>query len=329
MSVGEQKGDLIISWAWAMTCNECKMVWFFSCLFFSWTGVPKLAQVAQLFCDTLFRQASCRVNLSSWSGTRSQMHPPLFPNLATHSVVSSSFTLSSSTMDGSSIHLQSSIINHVMSQRQTHFEPAQETILWYLAPGVKGPSWLGWTLRQQLYCYQGLPICRSQRSGEGTIKESDQRPQVVSPSTLCSLYWPTLSPSLSELMLNLLEVSLACGVPDLLHRIPEEYTLSFIFGPTLSITSGELVVFFSPFQDRTWVSPRTYLLHVYFLHSSSWTEHAFNTIVPIHSRFLVILHRHCHHDTHSHPHFIFINHCCYGQWILSLLAPPSLSPVVQ
>jgi hypothetical protein len=59
----------------------------------------------------LFHAVDAALSIAAWhAGTQSQIHPPLFPNLTMHSVVASSFTLSSSTTDGSST--PSSIFDH-------------------------------------------------------------------------------------------------------------------------------------------------------------------------------------------------------------------------
>jgi protein SMG6 len=58
------------------------------------------------------------------------------------------------------------------------------------------------------------------------MEEGDGRSQVVSPLNFClACIGSRCSPSLSELMLNLLEISLAPGVPDSLRRIPEKYNI--------------------------------------------------------------------------------------------------------
>jgi len=74
--------------------------------------------------------------------------------------------------------------------------------------------------------HQGLTIDGKRRSGEGTTEESDRGPQdVSSPPFPSCRYQLNVFVSLSELMLDLLTISLAPGVPASLKNIPEKYNI--------------------------------------------------------------------------------------------------------
>ena len=120
-------------------------------------------------------------------------------SLYTHSVASSSFTLSSSTTDGSST--------------PSSFLPESKVLVGSGKPKMRAVSSSRATHRQEPK--------RRRRNGRNQWKTTSGKPSPFL-SSWCRL---TVSPSLSELMLNLLEISLTPGVPDSLRRIPEKYNI--------------------------------------------------------------------------------------------------------
>ena len=144
----------------------------------------------------------------------------------THSVISSSFTLSSSTTDGSST--SSSFFDHTSRDElktNTFFNqlkklycdilPLESKVLVDLGkPKMRPISSSRATHRQE-------PKKRRRCNGRRQRKATSGKPSPFL-SSLCRL---TLSPSLSKLMLNLSEISLAPGILDSLRRIPEKYNI--------------------------------------------------------------------------------------------------------